>query len=244
MNNQNIIEKMNQMRFHGMSCAFESTMDKRNDQTYTPDELVGYLIESEWDDRQTRRLERLVKTARFRYKAAIEQVRYDPGRNIEKNTIHRYASCEFISKRENILITGSTGVGKSFICSALGHQGCQEGFKVMYFNASKIFSRLKMSRADGSYIKEIDRIAKQDLIIIDDFGLQPMDNQSRLIFLEIIEDRHDQRSTIITSQLPVSKWYDVIGEKTVADALLDRLVHTSHRIEIKGESLRKRTKNN
>jgi DNA replication protein DnaC len=152
----------------------------------------------------------------------------------------RFADCNFIDKHENILITGSTGIGKSFVASALGNQACLLGYTAMYTNASKLFVKLKMSKADGSYVKEITRIEKQDLLIIDDFGLQPLDAQNRHMLLEIMEDRHGNRSTIFTSQLPVAKWYEIIGEQTIADAILDRVVHDAHRIELIGESLRKR----
>jgi len=146
----------------------------------------------------------------------------------------------FINKGENILITGATGVGKSYLSSALGHQACQSGYKTLYFNTQKLFSRLKMLKADGSYTKEISRMEKYDLLILDDFGLAPLDSTARMFLLEIIEDRHGRKSTIISSQLPVAKWYEVIGESTIADAILDRMVHTAHRIELKGESLRKK----
>jgi DNA replication protein DnaC len=159
---------------------------------------------------------------------------------LEKNQILRFAECKFINNGENILITGSTGIGKSYLASALGNQACTLGYKVYYSNATKLFSKLKMTKADGSYIREISRIEKQDLLILDDFGIQPLDNQSRSALMEIIEDRHGKRSTIITSQLPVKEWYDVIGEKTVSDAILDRLVHDAHRIELIGESLRRK----
>ena len=152
----------------------------------------------------------------------------------------RFADCSFVEKHENVLITGSTGIGKSFVASALGNQACMLGYSVIYANAAKLFSKLKMTKADGSYVKEIVRIEKQDLLIIDDFGLQPLDAQNRNMLLEIMEDRHGNRSTIITSQLPVAKWYDVIGEQTIADAILDRIVHDAHRIELIGESLRKK----
>jgi len=145
---------------------------------------------------------------------------------------------------QDIIISGSTGVGKSFLASALGHQCCQYGYKVLYNNCSKLFDRLKMAKADGSYIKEINKIEKLDLLILDDFGMKPMDNNQRLILLEIFEDRHGKKSTIITSQVPVNKWHDVIGEPTIADAILDRLVHSSYRIELEGESMRKKYKNN
>lgn len=141
--------------------------------------------------------------------------------------------------------TGSTGTGKSFLASAIGHQCCQLGFKVLYTNATRLFAQLKMAKADGSAIKELMKIEKYDLLILDDFGIQPLDTQSRAVLMDIMEDRHGKHSTIITSQLPVKQWYDVIGEKTVADAILDRIVHQSQRIELKGESLiRKGNKKN
>jgi DNA replication protein DnaC len=151
----------------------------------------------------------------------------------------RFAECTYIRKQENILITGSTGIGKSHIATALGHQACTLGFKVYYANMAKLFSKLKMGKADGSYIREISRIERQDLLILDDFGLLPIDNQNRSALMEIIEDRHKKASMIITSQLPVNCWHEIIGEKTIADAILDRIVHDAHRIELKGESLRK-----
>lgn len=151
----------------------------------------------------------------------------------------RLAECIFIKKKEDLLITGASGVGKSFVASALGHQGCQLGYRVLYFNTQKLFSRLKTAKGDGSYNKEVSRIEKYDLLILDDFALQPLDNYNRNTLMEIIEDRHGRKSTIIASQLPVSMWYDVIGESTIADAILDRLVHKAHRIELQGESMRK-----
>jgi len=151
----------------------------------------------------------------------------------------RFAECTYIGKQENILITGSTGIGKSHLATALGHQACTLGYKVYYANMAKLFSKLKMGKADGSYMREISKIERQDLLILDDFGLVPIDNQNRSALMEIIEDRHKKASMIITSQLPVNCWHEVIGEKTIADAILDRIVHDAHRIELKGESLRK-----
>ena len=198
------------------------------------------MIESEYDDRESRKVERLITTAKFRYRAFIEEITASSSRNIDKNTIGRLSSCDFISQKQNILITVSTGVGKSFIATAIGYKACTMGYKVMYFSINKLFSRLKMAKADGSYLKEIDRIEKQDLIILDDFGLQSLDNLKRQDFMEIIEDRHGKRSTIIASQLPVSAWHEVIAEQTIADAILDRMVHNSLRIDLKAESMRRK----
>ena len=235
---------MKEMRLYGMHRAFTTTMETGGPSTgYTNDELVAYLVQCEWDDRHNRRIERLTKSARFRYTAVMEAIDYRPSRQLDKNLVRRLGSCGFIQKRENILITGSTGVGKSYLASAIGHQACSMGRKVMYFNTAKLFTMLKTSKADGSYHKLINKLEKQDLLILDDFGLKPLDNINRHALMEIIEDRHGKKSTIIASQLPVSKWHDIIGEKTLADAILDRLVHTAHRIDIKGESMRRKLKN-
>ncbi|HFI4797916.1 ATP-binding protein [Elizabethkingia anophelis] len=170
----------------------------------------------------------------------MEEITTSATRNIDKNTISRLSLCDFIKQKQNVLITGSTGVGKDFIASAIGHKACRMGYKVLYFSTNKLFSRLKMLKADGSFLKEIDRIEKQDLLILDDFGLQHLDAQKRNDFMEIIEDRHDKHSTIIASQFPVDTWHEIIGEQTIADAILDRMVHNAFRVELKGEYLRRK----
>lgn len=238
--NETTLEKMRKMKFFGMHRSFKTSLESGKQEDYTADEMVAQLIQAEWDDRQNRGIERQITNARFRYKASIEDLHYHSNRNIDRNQIMRFAECSFIDKRENILITGSTGVGKSYIASAIGYQACAQGYKVMYHNTAKLFGKLKMAKADGSYIREIAKIERQNLLILDDFGIQPFDAQSRTALMEIIEDRHGKTSMIITSQVPVSKWHEVIGEKTVADAILDRIVHEAHRLELKGESLRKK----
>jgi len=152
----------------------------------------------------------------------------------------RFSNCSWIEKKQNVIIEGPTGVGKSFIGSALGHQACMYGFKTLYFNATKLFSRLKLLKADGSYVKELKKIEKANVLIIDDFAVQHLDTQNRLSLLEILEDRHGRKSTIIISQLPVTKWHEIIGDPTIADAICDRIIHSSFRIELKGESVRKK----
>lgn len=236
-----ILDKMRQMRLTGMARAFEQTQQSGKNEKYTPDEMISHLIESEWDERYNRKLDRTVKLARFRYKSSIEELSFDDGR-LERNQVERLATCDFIKRKENIIITGSTGVGKSYLASALGHQACSLGYKVLYQHSSKLFARLKIAKADGSILKELLKIEKQHILLIDDFGIQPLDHQSRSILMEIIEDRHGKGSTIITSQVPVGLWHEVIGEPTIADAILDRIVHDAHRIEMSGESMRKKMK--
>jgi len=234
-----ILTKMKQMRLQGMAKAFTLTLESGKNEKFTPDEMVTHLIESEWDERYNRKLDRTLQAARFRYKASIEQINYEDNR-MDKNQVLRLADCEFINRSENIIITGSTGIGKSFIASAIGHQACSLGYRVLYQHSTKLFGRMKIAKTDGSYQKELARIERQHIFIIDDFGIQPLDAHSRSALMEIIEDRHGKSSTIITSQVPISKWHEIIGEQTIADAILDRIVHDAHRIEMKGDSLRKK----
>jgi DNA replication protein DnaC len=238
--NTNTLDKLRKMKFFGMFHAFKSALETGKTNDYTTDELLAHLVEAEWDDRHNRRIERQIFYARFRYKASVEDIHYHADRSIDRNQIMRLADCTFISRFENLLVTGSTGIGKSYIASAIGYQACMLGYRVMYASTPKLFAKLKMAKADGSYLKEIAKIERQELLILDDFGIQPFDAQSRAALMEIIEDRHGKTSLIITSQLPVGKWYEVIGEKTIADAILDRIVHSAHRIELKGESMRKK----
>lgn len=233
------ISKMRQMRLLGMAKAFQLTMESGKNENFTPDEMVSHLVESEWDERYNRKLDRSIKAARFRYRSSVEQIDYGENR-VNKNQVLRLAECDFIKRSENIIVTGSTGIGKSFLASAIGHQACSMGYRVLYHHSTKLFAKLKLSKADGSYMKELAKIERQHLLIIDDFGLQTLDAQSRSALMEVIEDRHGKSSTIITSQVPVNKWHDIIGEQTIADAILDRIVHDAHRIEMKGESLRKK----
>jgi len=238
--NELTLEKMRKMNLFGMYRAFKTSIESGKTENYTTDEMISSLIDSEWDDRKNRGIERLLKNARFRYKASVEELQFESERNIDKNQVMRFADCSFIDKSENILITGSTGIGKSFIGTAIGHQACCLGHKVIYHSTAKLISKLKIAKADGSYIKEMAKIEKQNLLILDDFALQPFDAPGRAMLMELIEDRHGKGSTIITSQLPVSKWYDMIGDKTMADAIMDRIIHQAHRVELKGESMRKK----
>lgn len=238
--NSTVLNKMSHMHLHGMLRSYQTMLDSNQHHDMTHDELINILIQSEWEERENKKISRHLRLAKFRYGASIEEVNFTANRGLDKTKLMRLADTGFITRKENILITGATGVGKSFLASALGHQACLAGYKTLYFNTQKLFSKLKMLKADGSYSREISKIEKYDLLILDDFGLAILDTVARMFLLEIIEDRHGRRSTIISSQLPVAKWYEVIGEGTVADAILDRMVHTAHRIELKGESLRKK----
>jgi DNA replication protein DnaC len=237
--NKETVEKMGQMRLYGMQTAFKAFITLPPPMAFTNDELTQHLIESEWDDRKHRSVQRSIKIAKFRYTAEMEGLDYNPNRSLDKNQLHRLFTCDFIKTGQDVFITGSTGTGKSYIASAIGYQACLLGYKVFYASTAKLLSSLKMAKADGSHIRELARIEKQDLLILDDFGIQSFDATGRAMLMDMVEDRHGKRSTIIASQVPVKNWYDVIGEQTVADAILDRLVHQSVRVELTGESLRK-----
>lgn len=242
-NNQATLQKLNQMKLYGMARAYTTSIDVGGKNNFTLDEFLSHLVDSEWDDRHNRKLTRLLKSARFRYNASFEEIDFSLDRELDKNKMLRLSTCQWIESHQDCILTGPTGAGKSFIASALGHQACMHGFKVLYYSSSKMFSHLKFSRADGSYLKELNKILKMDVLILDDFGVEPLDAKSRLSLLEILEDRHRRRSSIFVSQLPVCDWHQIIGDPTIADAICDRIIHNAHRIELKGDSLRKKYSN-
>ena len=237
---QQIDLKLRQMRLAGMARGWQALNETKQVFDLSFSEGLEILIEREEEERKNNRFNRMIKGARFRYQASLEELSYDPSRGLNKSIISDLATCGYIARGESVLITGATGCGKSFLASALGHQACLHGHNVIYFNTQKFMLRTKMARSDGSILKYFDKIAKASLVILDDFGLTRMEQQQQFDLMEIIEDRHGKASTIIVSQLPVTNWFDVITETTIADAILDRLVHSAYRIELKGESMRKK----
>lgn len=238
-NNTATMEKLERMSLHGMARSLRTALEAGGGSHMSPEEFLSTLVDAEWEDRKDRKLARLLQAARFRYRAGVEDVDFGLRRNLTKAAFLRLADCRWIKDHQSLIISGPCGSGKSFLASALGQQACIYGYRVLYCSASKLFAQLKLSKADGSYLRELGKIARRDLLVVDDFGLEGLDAPSRLALLEILEDRHDRASTLIACQLPVAKWHDVIGEPTIADAICDRIVHSAHRIELKGESVRK-----
>lgn len=235
-----IENQLKQLRLNGMAISWQALAETKRTHELSLSDGLELMLQSEIDQRNNNRFERLRKTAGFRYQASVEELTYDQSRGLSKGLITNLITGDYISKGESVLITGATGCGKSFVASALGHHACAQGYKVAYFNVQKLLIKTKMARIDGTIFKLFEKISKTNLLILDDFGLTHLQPQQQLDLMEMIEDRHAKASTIIASQLPVANWYDILGEETIADAILDRLTHTSHRIELKGESLRKK----
>ncbi|WP_134091065.1 IS21-like element helper ATPase IstB [Olivibacter sp. XZL3] len=239
MNNQTI-EKLRNMRLGAMAQLHLQYVKENRFEGMTCDEYLALLTDHQWEERENSRIERLLKQAAFRQDAALADINYSAERNLDRNMFARLATLDFLSRKENIIICGASGTGKSYLSQALGHQACLSGIKTLYTVTARLFKKLKLSKVDGTYLKELEKLTKAEMLILDDFGLQAFDNQDRETLMDIIDDRHGKKSTIISSQIPVSAWYEIIGgEGTIADAILDRLVNSSHRIDLKGESLRK-----
>ena len=227
------------MHLTGMYNAFKASLNNLRSDSMTNDEFVAWLVTTEWDERCNKTIRRLIKQADFRYTAALEEIVYNSDRGLDRNQIERLSELTFIREHRDLFITGSTGTGKSYIATALGQHACQKGMRVIYANTARLLGELKMAKAKGTIINELKKIERADMLILDDFGLQPFDQGGRSFLMDIIEDRHGKHSTMIASQIPVKDWYDVIGETTIADAILDRIVHNAIRIELHGESMRK-----
>ena len=239
MNNEQTIEKLKQMRLTAMAQLHLQYVRDNGVADITADEYLAMLTDHQWEDRQNRKIQRLLKQAGFAQSANLAEVNYAQERNLDKNMFARLGTLDFMARKENIILTGASGTGKSYLAQALGHQACMMEHRAIYANTARLFKRLKLCKVDGTYLKELDKILKTDLLILDDFGLQSFDNHAREALMDIIDDRYNKASTIIASQIPVSAWYDIIGESTIADAILDRIVNSSHRLDLKGESLRK-----
>ena len=233
--NEETLSRMQHMRLLGMHAAFKASQENFTLDKMTNDEFTSWLISNEWDDRCNRTIERLVKAAGFRYEASLEHIDYDVDRELDRNLIQRLADLGFMSEGRNLFIVGSTGTGKSYIATALGYRACQKGHRVLYANTARLMAQLKVAKAKGSILQELKKIECTELLILDDFGLQPLDTTARNLLMDIIEDR----LTIIASQIPVRAWYEDIADQTVADAIMDRIIHGAIKIQLKGESIRK-----
>lgn len=239
MENQ-IHQDLKEMRLSGMADSWLRLQETRTQKDVSLQDGLNILIQSERELRKSNRTNRLIKDAKFRYFASVEEVFYDKSKGRDQGKIVQLATCEYVKQGVSVLVTGPAGVGKSYIATALGYQACFAGCKVKYFNMQKLLETMQIARIEGKAARLFDKLADLDLLIIDDFGMKVLDGKQLLDFMELIEDRHGKKSTIISSQLKVEDWYDILANNTtIADAILDRVAKTSYRIELYGQSLRK-----
>jgi DNA replication protein DnaC len=241
-----VIENLKQLRLKGVLEALTMQMVNAESGKLPFEERLALLFEHEIAMRQNRKLQIRLKNAKLKESACMQDVIYEASRKLDKSLILSFESCDWITKYRNILITGATGTGKSYLAQALAHNACLKGFEVLRVQFPKVLHQLTAAKADGSYLKMQTHLAKVDVLLMDDFGIVPFTDEHRRDLWEIIDDRYNKKSTVITSQLPVEDWHDVIGDSTLADAILDRLVHNAYRVALEGESMRKKitTKSN
>lgn len=239
------MEKLKVLRLETLGAAWAEQQKNAETQKLSFDERLGMLIDAEWLHRENKRLGRLLKDAKLRIgNACVEDIDYPPRRELEKSTIRQLASCRWVEEHQNVVVTGATGTGKTYIACALAQQACRKGYRAVYRRATRLNDELTLAHADGTYAILLARLARADVLVIDDWGLAPPKDQERRDLLEIVEDRYASRSTILTSQVPPSNWHDHIGDPTVADAVCDRLLHNAHRLVLKGPSRRKEAVSN
>lgn len=238
-----LLDKLRQLRCQGMLESLQEQLHQPDMQSLSFEDRVSLMIDREWWLRENNRIKTRLKNANLRQTASMEDIDYDPTRGLSKAVMQTLSFCGWVREHQNLLLMGPTGTGKSFIASALAHKACLEGFTVRYMRCPRLFQELALAKGDGRYLKLIHQISKSQVLILDDWGITPLEEGHRRDLLEILDDRHQCASTIITSQLPLKHWHDLIGDPTLADAILDRLIHNAHKIELKGESMRKKKSN-
>ena len=239
MLNEQTFEKLYALNLAGMAEALKGQMQRPEMNDLSFEERFAMLADAEYLFRENKRMKRLLQNAKLKLPASLEDIDYRAPRGLDKSVIRSLGTCGWIRKHQNVIIVGPTGTGKTYLSCALAQRACREGMSAFYLRTPALYRTLAMARADGSYARVLARLGRTSLLVLDDLGLAALTDQERRDLLEVIEDRHGAASTIITSQLPVEHWHEVIGDPTIADALLDRLVHNAHRITLKGESMRK-----
>lgn len=242
MNTHSTVEKLTAMRLRAMSEVYRRSLEQKNFPSYTIDEFIALLVDTEWEARHNQKIANLIKTAQFSLAISAYDIDYTSPRGLDKNAFERLLNLDFLSGAENIILTGPTGVGKSYLAQSIGLQACTFMKKTLYLNWLTFSEKVKLAKLDGTYLKLLSKLQQTDVLIIDDFGLHSFDTYTRAALMDVVEAKYNKNSIIISSQVPVAQWHGLIGEGTIADAILDRLVHASHRIELSGESLRKKRK--
>ncbi|NQW29051.1 MAG: ATP-binding protein [Ignavibacteria bacterium] len=243
MNTQQTLDQFKSLKLKGMAQAYEAIVALPVHEQLTLHQLAAKLAEAETLHRANQKTQLFLRLSKLRYNALLENVHCSDERNFNKDQCMTLYDCSFIKRAENILITGSTGCGKSYLACAIGRQACSMGYKVLYVGMTRFIDKINLSKLDGTFVKWLNHLQKHHLIILDDFGLQPVNENTRLTLLQLLEDRYGTKSVMITSQLPLNKWYEYLDEPTLADAIMDRLAARAHKIELRGESKRKSTIN-
>jgi len=237
------LEKLQQLKLDAMAQAWTEQQQHAELTSLAFDERFGLLVDAEWLARENKRLARALTEAKLKLPhACIEAIDYPARRELDKAVIRQLATCRWVAERQQVLVTGATGTGKSFVACALANQACRRGYRAYYRRASRLFDDLRLARGDGTYERLLAKLARFDVLLVDDWALTPLQDPERRDFLEILEDRYGHRATILTSQLPPGQWHDYVGEPTLADAICDRLLHNAHRLVLKGPSRRKEAK--
>lgn len=234
------LEKLRSMKLDGMARALEDQFATSEIESLGFEERLGLLVDREETERASRRLKARLSRAKLRQAACIEDIDYRTRRGLDKSLMTSLSSCRWIAEHHNLFVTGPTGVGKSFIACALAQKACREGYSALYFRLPRLFGDLSVAKGDGRYQRLLSAVDRTDLLVVDDWGIAPMSPENRRDLLEILDDRYGNRSTLITSQLPPGKWYEYLDDPTLADAILDRVIHNAYKIELKGESMRKK----
>jgi DNA replication protein DnaC len=243
MLSQQTLQTLRHLKLSGMADAYGQQLAQPNTNDLSFEERFAMIVDFESTARENRRLNRNTQSAKFRLQACLEDIDYRAHRGLQKSQVASLASCQWITKHQNLCITGPTGTGKTYLACALGNQACRQGFSVRYFRLPRLFEALRIAHGDGSYPRIAAQLARIDLIVLDDWGAQKLSGPERNDLFELLEDRYGNHATMVTSQVPVKNWYEYLADPTVADAILDRLIHNAHRVQLTGESMRKRNQN-
>lgn len=243
MLNHTTLEQLNDLRLSGMAKALQEQWEMEDINQLSFEERLGLLVERESVVRESRRLQTRLRKAKLRQNGCIEDIDFKHPRGLDRSLVMKLSACQWVQKHQNLIITGPTGVGKSYLACAFAQKACREGYSAIYLRISRLFEELSLAKGDGRYVKMLSNFAKTELLVLDDYGLAKLNQEQRHNLLEILEDRHGVRSILVTSQLPIEHWHEQIGDPTLADAILDRLIHNAHTIKLKGESMRKQKAN-
>jgi DNA replication protein DnaC len=238
--NEETYNQLIELKLYGIARSFKEYLEQTEKDELIFEERLGIMVDREWTERQERRMKYRLSRSKLREEACVEDINYRHPRGLDRSVMQRIVACQWVKRHENIILTGKTGLGKTWLACALAHKACREGHTTLYVRVPRMLQELYIAHADGTYPKAMDRLAKPEVLILDDFGLAVLGDLERRDLLEVIEERQNRRSTIMTSQMKIKHWHEVIGDPTIADAIMDRLISSSHRIEMNGKSMRKR----